>query len=359
MMKKILIVNPFGIGDVIFSTPLIEVLKKNFPDSYIGYLCNKRASELIATNPYLNRIFIYEKDEYREVWERSKAECVKKLWRLLMSIRRERFGISIDLSLGYQYSMLLKFIGVKKRLGFNYRDRGRFLTDKVDINGFNDKHVIDYYLDVLNCLKVDIKKNEVYPKVFAPDESLKWADTMLKDAGITNHDLLIGVIPGCGASWGQDAKYRRWGKDSFALLADRLIAKYNAKIILLGDAKEAEICDDVQRLMKNKVLNCCGKTSIGEFLGILARCKAIVTNDGGPLHMAVGLGKKTISIFGPVDEVVYGPYPPQDHIVISKKDLPCRPCYKKFKYTKCEKQLCLSSITVDEILKASEGILSR
>ena len=51
---KILIVNPFGIGDVIFSTPLVEVLKARFSGSRIGYVCNARAYEVIKTNPFLD-----------------------------------------------------------------------------------------------------------------------------------------------------------------------------------------------------------------------------------------------------------------------------------------------------------------
>jgi len=95
-------------------------------------------------------------------------------------------------------------------------------------------------------------------------------------------------------------------------------------------------------------------------MGILTRCTLVVTNEGGPLHMAVALGVKTVSLFGPVDEKTYGPYSMNDdHIVVSRKDVGCRPCYKKFKYNNCEKRLCLDSITVDEVLEAAERLLKK
>ena len=359
MTKKILIVNPFGIGDVIFSTPLVEVLKKYFPDSCIAYICNRRALRLIETNPGLNKIFVYEKDEYRDALKRSKIDGLKKILAFLKEIRREKFDISIDLSLGYKHSMILKLIGIKKRVGFNYRNRGRFLTDKLDIESFDNKHVIDHYLGLVKLLGIDIK-SKFEPRIFASKISQDAGSKFLKDACLSEGDLLIGMLPGCGASWGADAKRRRWSIEKFARLADLLIEKHGAKIILLGDAKEVDIASGVQNLMKNKVVNYCGKTSLGDLIGIMTKCRLIITNEGGPLHMAVALGVKTVSLFGPVDEKTYGPYSSSgDHAVVSRKDLKCRPCYKKFKYNDCKDRTCLASISVEEVLGAAEGLLKR
>ena len=358
MIKKILIINPFGIGDVIFSTPLICALRKNFQHAYIGYMCNRRSSELISADPNINKIFVYEKDEYRSIWRDSRIDCVKKLLSFLLEIQKEKFDVSIDLSLGYQYSMFLKLLGVKTRLGFNYRNRGKFLTRKIAIDGFDDKHVIEHYFDILRLLDIDTKYCGKEPKIYVTGNGMKFADAVLADNKIMKNDLLIGMIPGCGASWGGDATYRRWGKKNFAILADRLIEKYGAKIILLGDRQEVDICKYIQDSMTNVIINYCGKTSIEDLVGIMARCNFIVTNDGGPLHMAIGLGVKTVSIFGPVNEAIYGPHPvSENHVVVSKKKLSCRPCYRQFKYSKCENRVCLNSIAVDEVLEAAERII--
>jgi len=357
---KILVINPFGIGDVIFSTPLIEILKRRFPDSFIGYICNRRAAELIATNPHLNRIFTYEKDEYREELKRSRIGFIRKIFGFLKDIRKERFDVSIDLSLNYQFSMFMALIGVKKRVGFNYRNRGKFLTDKVDIEGFDYRHVVDYYLDVLKLLDIDVSIRDVKTRIYVSDEDAGFADRILKDSGIKKEDLIIGMVPGCGESWGADAEYRRWDRKNFALLADLLTERYNAKIVLFGNLRENDISVEVEKAVKSRIVNLCGKTSIGEFLGILKRCGVVVTNDGGPLHMAVAVGAKTVSIFGPVDEITYGPYRDDyNHIVLSRHDLTCRPCYRKFKYKKCENRRCLDLIPVEEVAGAVGKILSR
>ncbi|MDD3905584.1 MAG: lipopolysaccharide heptosyltransferase II [Candidatus Omnitrophica bacterium] len=360
MNKRILIINPFGIGDVIFSTPLIEALRKSFPDSFIAYICNKRAAELLRTDPNLNKVFVYERDEHRDVWERSKAEYFKEMFSALAELRKQRFDVLIDLSLAYQYNLFAMIAGIKKRIGFNYKGRGRFLTDRIDIDGFNEKHVVDYYLAVLKFLSIDAAKNKTSVKIYASQPSLEAADTVLNNLDIKKEDFLIGMVPGCGASWGADASRRRWDKNNFALLANRLIEKYNAKIILFGDKKEVDICDNILNVSKNKIINYCGKTSLPELAGLMSRCRLVISNDGGPLHMAVGLGVNTVSIFGPVDEKIYGPYSSVGkHIVVCKKDLTCRPCYKKFRYKKCEDRICLGGISIDDVFNAAEKILKK
>lgn len=357
-MKKILVINPLGIGDVIFSTPLITALKNSFPESYIGYICNKRVSELISTSPDIDKVFVFEKDEYRDMWKRSKPEYFKKIFKSLGAVKKEKFNISIDLSLGYLYSMLFMLIGIKKRIGFNYRGRGRFLTSKVDIMSFDDKHVIEHYLDMLKPLDISSGRGAA-PKIYISARDSDWAGNVFRENGITGKDAVVGVICGCGASWGADAENRRWNKDKFAALADKLIETCGVKVVFLGDKKESVLARDARSIMKNPSVDLTGMTTVGQLAAVINRCKVIITNDGGPLHVAVGLGINTVSIFGPVDERIYGPYPENaaKHKVVSKKGLDCRPCYKKFKYEKCRNRLCLDLITVDDVLEAAREVL--
>ena len=66
--------------------------------------------------------------------------------------------------------------------------------------------------------------------------------------------------------------------------------------------------------------------------------------------MGVVAGSRTVSIFGPVNEQVYGPYPQGNHIVI-KKELACRPCYRRFQRADCGHISCLNELSVNEVLE--------
>lgn len=347
---RILIVNPFGIGDVLFSTPLISNLKEALPESYIGYICNVRAKDVLYDNPQINEIFVFEKDEYRDLRKQAKFKCIKKFISFFAQIKKKRFDVAIDLSLGRQYSLFLWLIGIRMRIGYNYRNRGCFLTHKIDISGYNDKPIADYYLDLLKFLDIKPKRFNLTMNVPARDSN--WADEFFKNNDLKVGDLIAGIVPAGGASWGKDFSYRHWPMENYAAVADKLIAELNVKIIIFGDSSEQNICRRVQDTMQEKAISACGKTSLKQFAVLLGKCNLIVCNDGGPLHVAVSQDVRTVSIFGPVDEKVYGPYPPGPKHTVVTKNIDCRPCYRRFKLPDCpHNRQCIKDISVDEIFK--------
>ena len=347
---KILIINPFGIGDVLFSTPLISNLKVAYPESYIGYICNIRAKDALYNNPRINEIFVFEKDEYRNLWKHSRIKCIKKFISFFMCIKRKKFNLAIDLSLGYQYSLFLWFIGIKKRIGYNYRNRGRILTHRIDISGYNDKPIAAYYLSLLKFLHIQPKSFELSMSISAKDRD--WADEFLKENGLKENDIIIGLIPAGGASWGKDFSYKHWPWENYAQVADKLNLELNAKIIIFGDSSEQNICRKVQDAMKEKSINACTETSLKQFAALLAKCNLVICNDGGPLHVAASQGVMTVSIFGPVDEKVYGAYPPGARHTVVTRDIDCRPCYKRFKLPVCHhNRQCIKGISAEEVFE--------
>ncbi|PIV11845.1 MAG: hypothetical protein COZ98_03140, partial [Candidatus Omnitrophica bacterium CG_4_8_14_3_um_filter_43_15] len=84
---RILIINPFGIGDVIFTTPLIRHLRKQFPDSYIGFICNSRVAPFLSSNKNLNEIFVFDKGDFRILWRASKIDCIRQFLKFLKIIK--------------------------------------------------------------------------------------------------------------------------------------------------------------------------------------------------------------------------------------------------------------------------------
>jgi len=353
---NILIFNPLGIGDVLFSTPALKALKRRYPDASISYICNKRTYEIVRMNPFLSKVYIFEKDDFRNEWRSSKIRCIGKILSLCRELRRERFSAVLDLSLGWYYHLIFFLLGIRERVGFDFRDRGKFLTKKLTIDGFNDKHAVEYYLDLVRLLGVNIEDRTL--DLYLSNDDRSWAERFLADNHILQGDIIVGVIPGCGASWGKDADFRRWNRKNFAEVCNRLVDAYHVKVLIFGDESEVPICQEIAGIMKHKPMLVCGKTTLCQFLALVSKCSLVITNDGGPLHIAVSLKVKTVSIFGPVDEYVYGPYPPSaDHRVVSRKGLACRPCYKKFRYALCGTKQCLESISVDEVWEVAKGLL--
>jgi ADP-heptose:LPS heptosyltransferase len=356
--RRILIVNPFGIGDMLFTTPLIRALRQAFPGAFLGYLCNRRTEPVLRNNPHVNELFVYERDEIVHLWRHSKWAGARQFLGLLRRLRRARFDLVVDVSLGERYSTMLQWLGVRQRVGFNYRRRGRSLTASLTIDGYHDEHVVDYYRRLMRFLGIVLQEPHLEVSIAAAD--VCWAKAWLQSHGCDGAPLLIGMIPAGGVSWGIDAPFRRWSLEGFAKVADALTNRYAARILLFGEAADAPTCQAVASRMTHPALDVSGQTSLEQFVGLLSQLDLVICNDGGPLHLAVSQGVKTVSIFGPVDPKVYGPYPHDraTHWVIRQEELPCRPCYHRFRLPPCPyERACLTTISAAEVEQACVQLL--
>jgi len=352
--KKILIINPFGIGDVLFTTPVISNLRLAYPHAIMGYLANRRTAEILKNNPDITHVFIYERDEFVESYRQNRFKFLQKWFELFNSIKQQGFEVVFDYSLNSTFGFLSWASGINKRVGFDYRQRGRFLTDRVPLTGYEEKHVIEYYLDLLRVIDIPVKTNQM--KLDVPGRDLQWAQDWLKDQGINAAKPLIAILPGGGASWGKAARFKRWSAPQYAHLIDKIIENFDAAIILMGDPKEEALCREVLSQAHFPCTMAVGKTSLLGLAALLTRCQGAIVNDGGPLHVAVAVGTKTVSIFGPVDPRVYGPYPVANHTVV-QKNLACQPCYRRFRMANCGHISCLGELSVEEVYRKVKNIL--
>jgi len=344
--KKILIINPYGIGDVLFTTPVVSNLRLAFPGAHIAYLANARTADVLKYNPDVAQVFIYERDEF--------VGSIQKYLELFNSIKRQGFDVVFDFSLNSSFGFLSAACGIKKRVGFDYRKRGGFLTDRIPLLGFEEKHIIEYYLDLLRLIGIPVKIKQM--RIDVPSQEIQWANEWIKGHEIDPAKPMIAVLPGGGASWGKAAKNKRWSASHFAQLIDKIVENYDAAIILLGDSKEEELCREVVRQAHSLVHFGVGETSLLGLAALLKLAHGAIVNDGGPLHVAQAMGVRTVSIFGPVDPQVYGPYPMANHTVV-QKGLPCQPCYRRFRMAQCGHISCLGGLSVEEVYRKVKDIL--
>ncbi len=348
---KILIINSFGIGDVLFTTPLVSNLRLAYPDAFIGYIANLRALPVLQNNPKINRVYVYDRDEFQKDFYRS--------WlKLFQEIRKEQFDAVFDFSLNPSFGFFALICGIKRRIGYDYRNRGRFLTDKIVLEGYEARHVVDYYLNLLK--KLDLPTTSQSLEIYIGQDSHQWAQEWIKLKGIDLQKPLIAVIPGGGASWGKNANQKQWPVEQYASLVDKIVAKTKATIILMGDLKDQKLCQELTHQCAYPVYDAVGITSLHQMAALLKLCRFAIVNDGGPLHVAVAAQTKTVSIFGPVDPLVYGPYQGNqqaiEHLVI-QNHVPCQPCYRQFRKANCDHLSCLNLLSANQVFNHIERLL--
>lgn len=354
MFKKILIINPFGIGDVLFTTPLIANIKRAHPKTVIHYLTNPRSADVLKNNPKIENIHIYERDAFHASYRRSKIAFLKKWNGFVRIIKAEGYEAVLDLSLDRGMNAMTWLAGIPQRIGFDYKDRGTFLTRKIPFVGYEDKHVVEHYFQLLQELKVPVVDRNLEFSIADPD--IQWAKEWRSQEALAFSKLLIAVFPGGGASWGKNAHFKRWPVEKYVKLTDKMIEKFDAHIILMGNLEERDLCGQISRVSSSNAHVVAGDLSLSQSAALLKQCRVAVLNDGGPLHVAVASGITTVSIFGPVDDRVYGPYPDTNHRVV-KKGLACQPCYRRFRMADCSHISCLSQLDVEDVLRKVEEVL--
>lgn len=349
--QRFLIINSYGIGDVLFTIPMIKNIRANIPGAFIGYVANRRTAPLLQNLPDVNKVTIYDRDEFKSVSDRSKSQYWQLLKKTGKEIRDAKYDVCFDLSMTGYASFYCWLAGIKNRVGLNYKNRSPFLTRKVPLRGFEGRHVVEYYLDLLRAINFDVRPQSMEIAISAAQKA--WAREFVKE------EKFIAVFPGGGESWGNDAKFKRWPANKYAQLINKITGDFKLAIVLMGNQKEESLCKEIQSLVKCRLFNACGQTDLLQTLGVLNQSVLAVVNDGGPLHMAVAAGTPTVSVFGPVDENVYGPYcgaTHSQHRVVTSS-IACRPCYRNFRRAACDHISCIKDVEVEKVFSAVSHLL--
>jgi ADP-heptose:LPS heptosyltransferase len=267
-------------------------------------------------------------------------------------MRRSKYDLLLDYSCRRETSWVAQYwFGIRERIGFDFKNRGFFLTHRVPIpKGFSEKHVMEYYADLLSFIPVPVRslKMDLFLRPEKEDEAAK----MLKEGGFSEGVSYVCVSPGGGESWRQDAHFKRWRPERFAQLLNQLssVTDFDG-IVVVGTQGEKELGERLVSGVKKRALNLCGKVSLGASSAVLKRSLFHLTNDSGMAHIARALEVPCISIFGPVDQRIYGPYPPEkSYLAIGREDLACRPCYQSFRYNSdCAHRECLTELSPEEV----------
>lgn len=346
-MKKVLIVQPYGIGDLLFLTPVFRALRKMPGVEKIDLLLGSRTEAVVSSNPNIDSIYSIDKD----IWHREgKQRAFRDTVDLTKKFRAEKYDVMLDYSMRGEYGfMAWLFWGIPVRAGFNYKRRGFFHNRKIAIpGGFEKKHVTDYFCDLAEKAGIPVKDRSMDFFVSKQDEAA--AVSILDGAGMKR---FLAVTAGGGESWGKDAHFKRWPARDFAQLSEKLKNKYALDgIVLIGSKGEKELAVEYLKNLHGNALNLCGDLTLGVSAALINKAALFLGNDGGLMHLAHALKTPVAALFGPVDPVVYGPYPANDSAaVIVKEDLECRPCYKKFRYNSaCAHRKCLQALTPEEAL---------
>ncbi len=340
-IKNILIRSTNWVGDVIMTTPAVKAIRQNFPDAKISILAKPWVKDVFAANPCIDRIIVYD-SMHRHKGLRGQARLAKEL-------AEQGFDLAILLQNAFEAAWLAYLAHIPRRAGYNTDARSLLLTHSVPLKKETKKiHQVYYYLRMLEGLGLNV---EGEPKLFLsplPDAAT-WAQKALFEAEVREGDDLIGINP--GAAYGPA---KRWLPERFVELARMLTRQTDAKVVVFGTNADRKVGEGALAKAPERVINMAGKTTLGQVMALMARCRVFITNDSGLMHVAAALHVSLVAIFGSTNPVTTGPF--SDRALIVRKDIDCSPCLK----TVCPIDFrCMKEIMPEEIFAATLKMLEK
>jgi len=318
--RKILIVKPSSLGDVVHSLPFLNSIRRCFPGSEIHWVVFRSFDGLLDGHPMIDRLWVVDKDHWKKISEAGKT--VRELRKLFGDLRGERFDLVVDLQGLLRSGMITMATGAAMRVGFKEAREGSpvFYTHRVE--GGTGVHAVDRYLKVasfLGCETSDV----AFPILDAPYP-------------LPFNGKYAVLVP--GARW----KTKRWPPAKFSRLALRL----PIKSVIVGSKSEELLARQIAGESGGKAVSVAGKTDLKELSGIIKGARFVVTNDSGPMHIAAALGVPVFALFGPTSPITTGPYGKGHKIITSGAK--CSPCFKK----SCRDIKCMEKIPVSKVIEA-------
>ena len=313
---KILVVRFSSIGDIVLTTPVVRMLKKQL-NAQVHFLTKSSYVSLLKNNPYIDSVYQIE----------------NSISELVADLKNEKYDYVIDLHSNLRTQILKFRLGVPAK-SFNKLNIKKFMLTNFKLNSMPNIHIVDRYLETVNNLGI---KNDKQGLDFFLSDSDKI------DISIFPKDYIVFVIGG---------QYATKILPNEKIIS--IIKKVNKPVLLLGGPEDFERGEQII-VNTNNTINTCGKYSILQSASLVQQAKMVITHDTGMMHIASAFQQKIYSVWGnTVPEFGMYPYMQNEQSKrIEVKDLNCRPC-SKIGYDKCPKGHFKCMQEIDENLFLSE-----
>jgi len=333
---KVLVLKPSSLGDVIHALPVLRHLRRHHPDARVDWWLHKNLVPLLQEDPDIHRIIPFD----RKAWGRPLGFA--QILREVSGLRSERYDLVLDLQGLARSALVGRACGARRFVGVgDWREFAPLFHGESVSRPSSSTHAVDWYLTVAQHLGWDIHQ----PFEWLPPRPAGVAEIERLFPQLSEGDW-ISLQP--GARW----ENKRWPIESWSRLAKDLQERLpSVRIAIFGGPDETALGEAIVRADgTGRILDLTGRLSLPGMIEGLRRVRLLVTNDTGPMHVAVALGRPVVALFGPTAPERTGPYG-QSSNVLRVRALPCAPCMSD----RCrisEKLACLKRIGPSDVLEA-------
>jgi heptosyltransferase II len=309
LWDKVLVVQTSFLGDTVLTLPLLSEIRHRFPRAKISLLCSPQAKELLSEHPALDEIIVDDKKKADRGW--------LGIWHKAKVLKAKGFTIALCPHKSFRSGLLLFLARIPYRVGF--RQSKSWFLFHVRVNRRDERHDVDRTLSILEGVGIPLEACRRKLDLPVTNQARQRAGERLGALGVDTSTMLIGFHP--GSVWAT----KRWPGEGFARLMRLLKEKYPCEILLFGGPEDAECVANIQRLSGGCGVSLVDRITLRDLPAALGMCNVLVTNDSGPMHIAVARGVPVAAIFCATTPAL-GFYPFSSRAVVLEKSLSCRPC---------------------------------
>jgi len=366
--RRILLIKLSAVGDVVHTIPVLNKLRRRYPSARIDWLVTPAIADLIRHHPAVSNVVLFTREDWSTPWRLGSLGRVAKL---VVELRRARYDLIVDMHGQFRTAFFTLAAGAPVRIGFDrprpevwhasertfpldaYKHAWKgareaswiAYTHRIAVPSL-DVHAVDRYLTVSPMLGLDSGPADFSFPV--PSGAVARVEALLRMNGIAPDAGVLLCAP--GTNW----ETKHWSAERFAEVARHFLGR-GWRIVLIGSQRERAVCARVAAAAPGTV-DLCGETSLTELAALVRRSSGAITNDSGPMHMAVALDRPVVSVFGPTDALWIGPYGRSDAVV--RTELPCAPCYlRQLRYCR-HGHACMGEITAADVIARMEATLA-
>ncbi|WP_169979203.1 glycosyltransferase family 9 protein [Tautonia rosea] len=326
--RRVCLIKPSALGDVIHALPVLATLRDRWPSAHFSWVINRGLVGLVEGNPALDDVIPFDRAR-AGLGPRGLATTS----RLFVDLRRRGFDVTIDLQGLFRSGLMTFATAAPVRIGRADAREGAsvFYTHQVASDA---THAVDRLLDVALALGAE----RVLPRfnLAIREEDRQWAETAL--AGVPRPLLVLNP----GARW----LTKRWPPRHFAEVARRAVARFGVGLVVVGAAEDRPLSTSIRRELEPlgiPVRDLTGQTSLMGLAAVMAKADLVLSNDTGPLHLAVASGARVIAIFTCTDPAKTGPYGPGAQVV--RTGVWCAAsCVRR-----CDRMECMTELSPDRV----------
>jgi lipopolysaccharide heptosyltransferase I len=364
--RRVLLIKLSAVGDVVHTVPILNKLRRRYPTAQLDWLVTPAIAELLRHHPAITNVIEFEREAWSTPW---RLRPFTSYARLAAKLRAAAYDLVIDMHGQFRTAALTLSTGAPARIGFdrprasvwqasprNFPEQARkhawqgaregswlAYTHHIPVPTL-DLHAVDRYLNVGPILGLDREPADFYFPI--PQSALSRVGALLGAHSAARADIVI-MAP--GTVW----ETKHWGTDKFAAVAGHFLSREFA-VILIGSQRERVVCEEVAALAPGAV-DLAGMTTLSELAALIRRSAISITNDSGPMHLAVALDRPVVSIFGPTDPIWIGPY--QRANAVLQADLACSPCYlRRLKHCRHD-HACMRDVSPIGVIERAESML--